>query len=314
MENKSHALAAGTFVLLASVLLLTMAWWLMRDTDEQYQFELVTRQSVSGLQPQAAVRYKGVLVGRVQTLELDREVRGQIRIRIAVEKHTPVTTATFASLGYQGVTGLAFVQLDDHAQTGQALSAPTQGALPQIPMQTGLVTRLTEQGGNLLEKLDAVSSNVNTLLDPANQKILMGSIQEIGQAAKQMALLAQQTQGLLVQTEATLQSVQKMPEQIGSSFDAMRLSADEFRRVNTRMNAPNGTLDKMEQGAEAMQLTVQSIHSNLIPQMNRTAGNGAYAVRQLSRVADEVATNPHVLLWGKEPMAPGPGEKGFVAP
>ncbi len=314
MESKSHALAAGAFVLLLSAMLVGMVLWLMRDTTDWRELELVTQQTVSGLQPQAAVRYKGVLVGRVQTIDLDRQARGQIRIRIAVEPHTPLTTATFATLGYQGVTGLAFVQLDENGDAGQELPEPVNGALAQIPMQAGLVARLTDQGGQLLEQMDTVSQNVNALLQPQNQKILMGSIQDLGQAAQQMAQLARQTQGLLAQTEATLKSVQEVPVRMGNSFDAMRLSADEFRRVNTRMNAPGGTLDRLEQGAEAMQFAVQSIHSNVIPQINRTADNGEYAVRQFSRVADEVATNPHVLLWGKAPVAPGPGEKGFVAP
>jgi phospholipid/cholesterol/gamma-HCH transport system substrate-binding protein len=314
MENKSHALAAGAFVLLVSAMLLAVVLWLMRDETDQREFELITRQAVSGLQPQAAVRYKGVLVGRVQAIELDRQVKGQIRIRIAVDKHTPISTVTFATLGYQGVTGLAFVQLDESAEAGQELPEPADGALAHIPMQAGLVARLTDQGGQLLQQMDTVGQNVNALLQPQNQKILMGSIQDLGQAAQQMAQLARQTQGLLVQTEATLKSVQEVPERMSSSFDAMRISANEFRRVNTRMNAPGGTLDKLEQGAEAMQFTVQSIHTNLMPQINKTADNGEYAVRQFSRVAEEMAANPQVLLWGKEPVAPGPGEKGFVAP
>jgi phospholipid/cholesterol/gamma-HCH transport system substrate-binding protein len=71
MENKSHAIAAGTFVLLVTALLIAMAVWLTRDTSEQRIFEISSRESVNGLQPQAGVRFKGVLVGRVTSLGLD---------------------------------------------------------------------------------------------------------------------------------------------------------------------------------------------------------------------------------------------------
>ena len=316
MENKSHALAAGAFVLLVAALLVAMVMWLTRDKTDKQEYELLTRDAVSGLQSQAGVRYKGVMVGRVNLIELDPDAKGQIRIRIAVDKNTPITTSTFASLGYQGVTGLSFIQLDDTGASQQSLV--TDGDHPaRIPLRAGLVSRLTEQGGNLLEKADQIAQNVNTLLDPANQKILMSSIKELGDAAARIRQLAQQTEQvnlsrLAAQAETTMKSMYASSERMGQGMEAVRLSADEFKRTNSRMNGPGGTLDKLEQSSDVMQFTAQSIHSNLMPHINRTADNSVYAVRQLSRVADEVSTSPQLLIWGKDAPQPGPGENGFV--
>lgn len=58
MENKSHALAAGLFVLFVTVLLITLAVWLTRDTRQLRSYELSGAVNLSGLQPQASVRYK----------------------------------------------------------------------------------------------------------------------------------------------------------------------------------------------------------------------------------------------------------------
>ena len=328
MENKSHALAAGAFVLVVASMLLGMVIWLTRDKVDQREFELVTREGVNGLQTQAGVRYKGVLVGRVNLLELDPEVRGQVLIRIAVNKNTPVTAATYASLGFQGVTGLAFIQLDDAGESTQNLES-SGDALARIPMRAGMVSRLTEQGTNLLDKLDQVSQNVNVLLHPSNQKILMSGISNLAEAAASIsqlaqhadAVLAQQTKAeqinlprIAAQAESTLKSIQASSERLNASFDTVRLSAAEFKRTTGRMNEPGGTLDKMERSAEALQFTAQSVNSNLLPQINRTADNSLYVVRQISRMADDVATTPQLFLWGKGAVAPGPGEKGFAAP
>lgn len=59
MENKSHALAAGIFVIVVTALLAGLAIWLTRDNANYDLYELTTSDGVSGLQPQAAVRYKG---------------------------------------------------------------------------------------------------------------------------------------------------------------------------------------------------------------------------------------------------------------
>ncbi|MBP7545809.1 MAG: MCE family protein, partial [Acidovorax sp.] len=62
MENKAHALAAGVFLILVSTLLAALTWWLTRDNTHYTLYELSSKESVSGLSPQAAVRYKGVAV------------------------------------------------------------------------------------------------------------------------------------------------------------------------------------------------------------------------------------------------------------
>ena len=85
-------------------------------------------------------------------------------------------------LGFQGVTGLAFVQLDDTGAASQPLS--TSKAHPaRIPMRPGLMSRLTEQGGNLLNQLEEASKRMNALLAPENQQTLTTAVANLGQAA-----------------------------------------------------------------------------------------------------------------------------------
>src|SRR5512133_2302001 len=113
MENKSHALAAGLFVLFVTALLIALAVWLTRDTRQLRNYELAGPVNLSGLQPQANVRFQGVPVGKVTGISLDPQTRGQVLVRISVDDLAPISTSTFATLAYQGVTGLASIQLDD---------------------------------------------------------------------------------------------------------------------------------------------------------------------------------------------------------
>jgi len=83
MENKSHALAAGAFVLVLLTVLVALALWLTRDTQSQRIYELSSAQAVTGLQPQATVRFKGVNVGKVTHIGFDPVKPGDVLIRIA---------------------------------------------------------------------------------------------------------------------------------------------------------------------------------------------------------------------------------------
>ncbi|MES2950432.1 MAG: MlaD family protein [Pseudomonadota bacterium] len=318
MENKSHAIAAGTFVLVVAALLVALAFWLTRDGGEHRLFEISSRESVTGLQRQASVRYKGVAVGRVLSITLDPAIPGNVLVRIAVDSSAPVTKSTFATLGFQGVTGLAFVQLDDAGESREPLV--TSGDKPAlIPMRPGLMSRLSDQGVGLLTQLDTATQRANQLLAAQNQKKLMDAIDNLGQAAANIGQLARHADqanwpALSAEASVTLKALRETSDRLGKSADAVRISADSFRGMNTRMSESGGTLDKIAKGVDVLQSTGQNLNTTLVPRLNRTADDAARTVRNLGRLAETVGDNPQSLLLGNGAVVPGPGEPGFVAP
>jgi len=318
MENKSHAIGAGAFVLLVAALLVALAAWLTRDTGEHRLFEISSREGVTGLQQQAGVRYKGVTVGRVQSIELDRETPGNVMVRIAVDDTAPITKSTFATLGFQGVTGLAFIQLDDSGQSQEALIG-TDDQPARIPMRPSLLSRLSDQGAGILTQLEEVSGRVNQLLAPTNQKKLMDSIDSLGQAAASISQLSQHADqanlpALAQDATLTLKSLRDTSERLGKSGDSVGASADAFKDMSDRMNAPGGTLDKIAQGTDALLVTGQTLNATLVPRLNRTADDTARTVRHVGRAVEAVKDNPQSLILGNGVAVPGPGEPGFAPP
>lgn len=328
MENKSHAIVSGVFVLLAAALLTALVFWLTRDTTVRRDYDIFSREAVIGLQPQAAVRFKGVPVGRVTSIELAQGA--QVRIRIAVDERVPVSTATYATLGFQGITGLSFIQLEDDASV--AAPAPVETTVDQVarlPLRTNMVARLSEQGAAILGQLETTAQRVNALLAPANQQVLVRSVQQVGEAAAAMAQLAQQTQGLMAPTSdalatqlprvvqdssATLAALRQATEKLGASADAVRLSADEYRRVAQRLSERGGALEQLQHSAQALQQTTRVLQGSVLPRVGKGVEEGTRAARQLGAAAQTVGEQPQSLLWGKPAPAPGPGESGFVAP
>jgi phospholipid/cholesterol/gamma-HCH transport system substrate-binding protein len=196
MENKAHALAAGAFVLMVAALLVAMAWWLSREGGVRVNYELSSRESVSGLNLQAAVRFKGVPVGKVTAINFDPKVPGNVLVRIAVDTTAPISQATFATLGYQGVTGIAHVQLEDGPGPKTPLVS-VDGEIPRIPVRPGLVGRITDQGTQLLVQVEEATRRINQLLSPENQKLLMGVVGNAGEAAQGYRQLAEDLRALL---------------------------------------------------------------------------------------------------------------------
>lgn len=113
MENRSHALIAGVFTLLLGLAAVASVWWFGGKREVSNEFIVVTRQNVTGLSPQGQVRYRGIGVGKVQAIELDPKDVRNILIRIRVNDSVPVTRGTTAKIGFQGITGIAHILLEE---------------------------------------------------------------------------------------------------------------------------------------------------------------------------------------------------------
>ncbi len=313
MENKSHALAAGLFMLALTVMLISAAMWLTRDTSALAIFELAGNVNVAGLQPQATVRLRGVPIGKVQTIRLDPGVPGQVLVGIAVDAEAPISVATQASLGYQGVTGLAFIALEDAGAPGAALPPGSR-----IPLKPGLMGRLTDQGERILAQLELAATRINALLAPDNQQVLMASVRQFGQTAAELQQLTQQARLAwpeLAQTSRdTLASMKATSISVGRSADEARASAYAFRLVTERMYAPGGTLDRMDLGADILVATGSSLRISTLPRVDQAVGEAARTTHQLGELTQALSDNPQALLLGRPAAQPGPGEPGFVAP
>jgi len=319
MENKSHALAAGLFVLFVTALLVALAIWLTRDTRQLRSYELTGQVNLSGLQPQANVRYQGVPVGKVTSISLDPEIRGHVLVRIAVDEMAPVSTSTFATLGYQGVTGLAFIQLDDN-KPANGVTAPLVPLADnsRIPLKPGLMSKLSDRGERVLGQLEEASQHLNLLLSAQNQQTLMNTMGNLGQAAHEIQKLTAQTRILLPElaqgTRDGLAALKATSVRLGDSADAARSSARAFQRVTERMAAPGGSLDQLTQGVEVWVATNQSLQSVTLPRLNLIAQDVARSTRQIGELAQTLRDSPQTLLLGAPVPLPGPGEPGFSAP
>ncbi|MBL0421065.1 MCE family protein [Ramlibacter sp. AW1] len=320
MENKAHALAAGIFVVVAAALLLLLAAWLTRDTAQYRTYEISTRESVTGLQEQAPVRLRGVEVGKVEHIGFDPRQPGHVLVRLAVDPRAPVSRETFATLGFQGVTGLAYVQLDDSGQPAPPLAA--EDGVPRIPLRPGLVSRLQDRGEEIMAQFEQLTGRLNQLLSQPNQDRVAAALEGIEQAANSVTRFSQQTSRILdAQLGPERVSIPEAVRNISGAADSLRQTAVEARNalqplgdITRQLGAPGGPVDRLGEGASALAGAAETFGSTTLPRINRMADEATRAARELQGVASSLQENPQSLLFGPGRVPAGPGESGFVPP
>jgi phospholipid/cholesterol/gamma-HCH transport system substrate-binding protein len=307
MENKAHAMAAGIFVVAITILLVGLAAWLTRDTGERDPYEISTRETITGLQEQAAVRYRGVEVGKVAAIGFDPKVQGNVLMKLEIDHDAPVTKDTFATLGFQGVTGLAFVQLDDTGKQAPRLQ-PEDGHPPRIPLRPGLLSKLMDKGEVILDRVEQATARVNQMLGEENQKRFSAALDNLGSAAADASQLAKRLDSTVAtRVDPAISSVQKSAEQVGKT-------AADFSQTAQRLNQKDGPMDRLAEGTQALSHAADSFNSATLPRINRVTEETSRAVRQLGRTANTINDNPQSLIFGSGVVVPGPGEPGFTAP
>ncbi|MBC7681790.1 MAG: MCE family protein [Ferruginibacter sp.] len=321
MENKSHALAAGAFVLAITALLVALAVWLTRDAGTSHPYELSSRDAVTGLQPQAAVRYKGVAVGKVTHIGFDPDVVGNVLIRIAVDDTTPLSPTAFATLSYQGITGLAFVQIDDAGLPQERLPSGRSG-VPRLPLETSQLGKLTQQVPHILEQVDQATLRLNQLLSDENQKLLTGVLTNADHATTSLAQLSARLEQTVTQRlDPALARIPAMAADTSQAMRALQSAADtangSFAAIGqtaVRLNEKGGVMDRLADGTGALSHAANAFGSATLPRINRVAEDASRAARQLGRTVNGISDQPQSLIFGGGAALPGPGEAGFVAP
>ena len=85
MENRAYALMTGLFLIGIVAAIVVAAQWLGGDQTVRVPYRVVATQPVTGLNPQAQVRYRGIGVGRVTAINLDPKDARRILIDTEVD-------------------------------------------------------------------------------------------------------------------------------------------------------------------------------------------------------------------------------------
>ncbi len=317
MENRSHALMTGFFTIALLIAAVLFGMWFNRDQIERVPYLVSTTLSVPGLNAQAAVRYRGLDVGKVDVIDFDPRKAGQILVHLSVNPNTPITTTTYAKLGYQGVTGIAYVQLDDD-EVGAPLLATSASNPAQITLRPSLLDELETRGQVILDQAEQMTRNLNQLLSPTNQKTMLAAFEDVSRSAKQFGLIEQrlgptleQLPALTAQAQQSLQAFQRF------SQDASRLS-NNWNALGTRLQVPGGPIDRVVGTIDRVGVSVEAVAGDIeletLPHVIQLTDEMRSSMRVLRNTMNGLNERPQSILFGAPGVPPGPGEAGFVAP
>lgn len=318
MENKAYAIAAGLFALLLTCALLAGLWWLAGTHSEQASYHILSKVAVSGLNSQAAVRYRGVEIGRVNDIRLDPAQSVNILIDIDVDSRVRLTQGTFAQLASQGLTGLSYIELDDDGHN------PTPLGKSLIPLKESEINEMVNSGKTIISKTEGLEDNAAQLLTTLNQLLNEQNTKKITQLLDSMERASAALEPLLRSSQHTSERAGKLldeihPQELSSTLEAVRQAsmstketADTARPTLIKVQESLAEFERVARHIEEVSAELgDNLNQETLPRAHELTTQLHRDAQSLNRLMDTLEQNPQSAIFGKPQAQPGPGEKGF---
>lgn len=299
MDRRANAFITGLFVLgLGAAAILAMIW-LGNTTQRRLPYVIYTEGDVGGLAPYSIVRYRGVQVGQVRTVDFAEQGQ-EILINIVVDAEVPLTVDTYATLRTLGLTGRSQISLQDDEPGGPRLrTSPEDPA--RIPMQPSLIQQASDVAEELMKNLQSTAGNMQKLLTPENMaqvEQILGNVREL---TADLAKLDQQINPVMARLPALVDRADDSLARVDSALAVMEQSLINVRDVTARAQE---VVDLAGSAGEEALLSTLPAATAALAELRQAA----LSVQQTSR---QLQQDPASLLYGRGRIDPGPGESGY---
>jgi phospholipid/cholesterol/gamma-HCH transport system substrate-binding protein len=314
MTSKSGYMMVGAFVLILSTAFVWGILWISAGGAPQNfdRYVVYMTGSVSGLNVDAPLKYRGVDVGKVEQIGIDPKNPERIRLLLQVRQGTPVKEDTVASLEYQGLTGIANVNLSGGKADSADLKRWPGEDYPVITGRPSIFSNLDTTLEGVVGTLMETSAGINAMLSEENRSNIARSIENVAVLTESFAQQANHLETIVAHLETTLENAREasvdlphMVQEFTRSAEAVTQMADEIRGIGENLSAASA---RIEETVDASSDGLVDFSRTTLPEITEMIYELKKASENLRRMSEDLARNPSMLIYGASEPEPGPGE------
>lgn len=306
METRANHVWVGAVTLLLLAALAFGVVWLARfSSEDQNQYDILFKQSVSGLARGSEVSFAGVPVGQVTQILLWESDPEYVRVRIRVNSKVPILVGTTATI--QGsFTGVSTILLDGARKGAPPITCESTACpegVPVIPPKPGGLGELLANAPLLLERLATLTERLTTVLSDDNQSQISGILRNTNQMTEQFAKAAPQVDRTLAELQITLressEALDAFEKVMGSTDQLLNkegasLAVELRKTLSSANNAAQSLSDTLEDTRPAARQLTEST----LPAAEATLRDLQATSKALRKVTEQLETQGATSLLG----------------
>ena len=167
LENKVSYTIVGVFVLSLLIGIILFVLWLARynlDDENLRHYKIYVTESISGLEKNSLVTYKGIDIGQVQKVNIDKNNIEQIEITIYVSDYRMIKENSSAIIQNKGISGNKFIEIVGGTNESKTLAINENG-FGVIPVKLSFVDELSSSAEIMTGKFESILNKIDTLIN-----------------------------------------------------------------------------------------------------------------------------------------------------
>ena len=283
-----------------AVLVIAVAWWGIKWLGGQNvlltnNIYYVYYDDVSGLQESSEVKLRGVKVGNVTDIVLERD-RVLVELAVETKYEDMIPSNSIAEMGAAGLMGGVEIVI----KQGDSAEPIANDAFLEGRVKPDMIGMLADGGSALIEELNATVESLHTMLDGNSEAItsLVANLESVT-ATIDKVLTSGQIQGALNNLSSFTDTLAENEARIDSmlanldNFTGELAEADVVSKLTTTVESLNGVLAEInnQEGTVGKLLNDSELYDSL-----NTAGNN------LGLLLEDLKANPmryvHFSLFG----------------
>ena len=299
MEERINYLIVGAFLLVAIFVLVGLVAWFGGGPGQEpvARYLVLFDRDVSGLSPGSPVRYMGVDVGQVNSISLAPDRARQVEVQIEVRRTTPIDAGTFAGLAYQGVTGVAFINLDSEPGEHGPIATTPGFAYPVIPSRSVGIAALLADTPQLVGRVNDVLDRAGTLLDESNRASVGRTLEYLEELTGALASRREEIAAIPRRIDGVLANVDRATEQLADLLTRAQPDivavAENLNRTSERLARLTGRMDEWVEQNDA---EVRSFVRDGLGATPALVADTRQTLRELEKLVMELRDDPSRLV------------------
>ncbi|MCD8512235.1 MAG: MlaD family protein [Nitrincola sp.] len=297
MNPRINYTLVGAFVILLVGLGIAMLALMTRDDRQTQWLPYVTyfNESVAGLNERATVRFLGVPVGVVESITLDTEQEGRVKLGLRIDPSVPIRESSVASLQNQGITGLLFVEIKSGDNDSPLLTTSTSDPAI-IRSSPSRLLQISEALNETLSRFNQLSDNLSELTSHLSALSDDSMRRQLDSLINSMVSLSQTAERQLDQVDTqTWDRLAKSMTELADSLTIQSQALPEEMASFRQLLADN--LDQTNRQLMAMSRDSQVLARELAP-----------LIRETRALSESLIRQGDVLIRGTGQLPAGPGE------
>jgi phospholipid/cholesterol/gamma-HCH transport system substrate-binding protein len=325
MASRKTKFYVGLFVLVGFTLVTVLIIWLGLSNyfDSGHLYAAYFDESVQGLSKDSPVKYRGVSIGRVESIRVAPDTT-LIEVILNIETGWKPEENTVAQLKAVGITGIMYIELDLKEEPDISPTFTFEPEYPVIPTKQSDIQTFLSGLQDILEQFrtfdtQEISLKIKQTLDTVNQTLKDAQMKQLSSDVQSLLLeaekiiKAQNWERLLVAMEKTGGSIYDTAEvaemmileikQTIHNIDRI-LSDNETKvaRAISHLDSAAGEADQlMKHGIRLIDNTKSSVGS-LHHRLAVTLQKLETTMQNLDNFVNRLSDHPSKLIFGSPPQ------------